>query len=66
MRSAPKYLLMLKELKKATPEDHANYESVTQAVERFSDVLKYINDAKRGTCPSAAKCRALKVPHRNN
>eukprot|EP01102_Stenamoeba_stenopodia_P013105 TRINITY_DN4200_c0_g1_i2.p1 TRINITY_DN4200_c0_g1~~TRINITY_DN4200_c0_g1_i2.p1 ORF type:complete len:586 (+),score=154.00 TRINITY_DN4200_c0_g1_i2:150-1907(+) len=43
----PRYVLLLKDLLKNTPEDHADYENVKVALEKISKIATLINERKR-------------------
>mmetsp|Transcript_5100 Transcript_5100/g.6213 ORF Transcript_5100/g.6213 Transcript_5100/m.6213 type:complete len:239 (-) Transcript_5100:73-789(-) len=43
----PRYLLLLKELHKYTPENHPDYAGLTSALDYISNVLSTINEKKR-------------------
>eukprot|EP00824_Muranothrix_gubernata_P014919 TRINITY_DN3091_c0_g1_i3.p1 TRINITY_DN3091_c0_g1~~TRINITY_DN3091_c0_g1_i3.p1 ORF type:complete len:300 (-),score=58.80 TRINITY_DN3091_c0_g1_i3:10-909(-) len=43
----PRYVLLLTELLKYTPEDHVDYESLTQALNSIQGVADYVNEHKR-------------------
>ena len=40
----PKYVLLLRELKKNTPSDHADYVHVVNAIEKFDEVCSHNNE----------------------
>lgn len=42
-----KYPLLLKEVVKATPEDHPDYENLVKATEEINDVVGHVNEGKR-------------------
>ena len=44
-----KYPLLLRDLKKATSEDHADYGAIQEAFDAMDDVAKYINEYRRDT-----------------
>lgn len=50
-----KYPLLLRDLKKNTPEDHEDYQAIQVAFEAMDDVAKFINEYKRDTENVSAK-----------
>merc|ERR1711981_48747 len=51
----PRYLLLFKELIKYTPDSHAEFESINQAIQVISDALEDINNRKRNADNSSLK-----------
>lgn len=43
----PRYALLMNELLKNTPETHADYNYIKQALSQFQDIASYINDRKK-------------------
>lgn len=43
----PRYVLLLRELKKNTPEEHQHYEELGEAIEKVQEIASHINESKR-------------------
>eukprot|EP00475_Leptophrys_vorax_P008255 TRINITY_DN1530_c0_g1_i5.p2 TRINITY_DN1530_c0_g1~~TRINITY_DN1530_c0_g1_i5.p2 ORF type:complete len:479 (+),score=123.00 TRINITY_DN1530_c0_g1_i5:317-1753(+) len=43
----PRYILLLKELLKQTPQDHEQRKSLERSFEKIQDIADFVNDAKR-------------------
>jgi len=43
----PRYVLLLKDLKKNTPEDHPDFHPLTKALDAVTDMANFINETKR-------------------
>lgn len=47
VQRVPRYVMLLRELKKHTPTDHPHSNELGEAIEKIADVAKHVNESKR-------------------